>query len=58
MVTAALLGLLKVAPAVGLDRATLKDLVPLKALAVLTGTEIVLDAASPSAQFNVPLVAV
>jgi hypothetical protein len=58
MVTTALEGVLSVAPPLGLDSATVKVLLPENGVALLMATEKVFEAASPSAQFSVPLAAV
>jgi len=58
IVTVALEGVASVAPPVGLDSATAKLLLPENGVALLIATDIVFDAASPSAQFSVPLAAV
>jgi len=58
MAAVAVLGVLRVAPPVGLVIATLKVLLPEKAAALLTGTEKVFAAALPSAHCRVPLAGV
>ncbi len=58
MVTFALLGLPRVAPAFGWDNATVNDLLPRYGAALLTATEKFFAAESPSAHVKVPLAAV
>jgi len=58
IVTLALIGVPRVAPPVGLDSATVNDLLPENGLALLTAIDRVLDPASPSAHERVPLVPV
>src|ERR1700692_698575 len=55
MATLALLGVLIVAPPLGLDNATLNDLVPENGVALLTATANVFEVASPSAHCRMPL---
>jgi hypothetical protein len=50
--------LLTVAPALGLESETLKVLLPVNGVALLTATENVFAAVSPSAHLSVPLAAV
>jgi hypothetical protein len=56
--TAALAGVPTVAPALGFDRATVKDFVPVKGVVFIIGTEKLFVAVSPLAQLTVPLTAV
>jgi hypothetical protein len=58
MATLALAGVPSVVPPTGFVSATVKDLVPENAAALLTVIGIVFAAASPSAHFNVPVAAV
>ena len=57
MITVASSGVPSVTPAVGAERETLKAFVPEKGFALLTGIEIVFEAASPSDQLRVPFAA-
>ena len=58
MVTVALLGVLSVAPPLGLESSTLKASLPESAADLLMATVKLLEEASPLAQSKVPLVAV
>ena len=57
MVTMALPGLLMLAPVLGFDNPTLKDLLPEKGVALLMATEKLFAVVSPLAHCKVPLAA-